>query len=225
MMVIVFDLDDTLYDEITFVQSGLRAVADFLALRYDLHAHEIYSSLLYELEHNGRGKVFNNVLQQLGIYSQQNVNMCLQVYRKHNPQIKLFDDASLFLNQAPLNSVYIVTDGNKLVQHRKIQALGLYEHPAIKKVYISRRFGIHNEKPSPYCFHKICEKEDLEPEKIVYIGDNPAKDFVGIRPLGFRTIRIMRGNHKSVKSQANHEAEYQIDTLHELPNVLNMMTK
>ncbi|WP_172196394.1 HAD family hydrolase [Saccharibacillus qingshengii] len=220
MTIIVFDLDDTLYDEITFVYSGFREVARFLASSYSLSEDILYADMLCELEQSGRGKVFDAALQKAGIHSRENVGSCLKVYRQHVPQIELFDDARRFLDRSAPNSLYIVTDGNKLVQHRKVLALGLYDYPAIKKVYISRRFGVHNEKPSPHCFHLICAEEKVSANAVVYVGDNPAKDFVGIRPLGFRTVRIMRGNHKDVEREPHYEAEYRIHTLDELEDIL-----
>jgi putative hydrolase of the HAD superfamily len=52
----------------------------------------------------------------------------------------------------------------------------------------------------------------------VYVGDNPAKDFVGARALGWRTIRIRRaaGEHSLVEAQPGYEADQEIADLGEL---------
>ena len=68
-MVLVFDLDDTLYEELSFVRSGFGAVASYLSLRYKVREGTVYGSLLKELELRGRGSVFDRVLLQFGIYS------------------------------------------------------------------------------------------------------------------------------------------------------------
>lgn len=93
--------------------------------------------------------------------------------------------------------LYIVTDGNKIVQNNKIEALNLRKH--IKKDFITHRFGKKHSKPSTYCFEKIRKLENVNPEDIVYIGDNPNKDFVNIKELGFRTIRIKKVPLKGFK--------------------------
>jgi putative hydrolase of the HAD superfamily len=39
-MIIVFDLDDTLYEEITYVRSGFKAVANYLSKNYKIETTE-----------------------------------------------------------------------------------------------------------------------------------------------------------------------------------------
>lgn len=218
MKVVVFDLDDTLYPEMSYVESGLLAVARFLNGRYSINVDESLSIMLHELEENGRGKVFDRVLAHHQLQSRRLIKECLGIYRAHEPQIELSNDAVRFIEflQNKQVPIYIVTDGNKLVQLRKLKALGLYEHPAIRKCYISRRYGIKNEKPSPYCFLQICAREKVDPSEVVYIGDNPNKDFVGIKPLGFGTVRILSGGFSEVKKPKIFEADRIISTLDDL---------
>ncbi|MEK4239916.1 HAD family hydrolase [Paenibacillus sp. FSL H7-0714] len=220
MKVVVFDLDDTLYNEISYVESGFRAVAEYLYERYSSNVEESMSIMLNELKKNGRGKVFDRLLEYHLLYSRGRVKECLGIYRQHKPKIELFDDSKNCIENLSNQNIplYIVTDGNKMVQKRKLIALGLYEHPAIRRCYISRRFGIKNEKPSPYCFLQICTVEKVDPFDVVYIGDNPNKDFVGIKPLGFKTVRILRGGFASLTRPKHFEADIQIRSLDELYN-------
>ncbi|MDG0794586.1 HAD family hydrolase [Cohnella ginsengisoli] len=215
MRAYVFDLDDTLYDEMTYVHSGFRAVSSYLADTENIDAIECETRMRASLIAYGRGQVFDDVLASYGLLTRKSVNACLSVYRGHVPEIELSPDARACLKRLydAGKPVYIVTDGNKLVQLAKLRALGLYESPLIRRSYISRRYGLHNEKPSPYCFHKITLLEQASPADIVYIGDNPAKDFVGIKPLGFRTVRILRGSHREVLKPYAYEADFTIDTL------------
>ena len=224
MKVYVFDLDDTLYEERTYVESGLRAVAEDLAGRLSIDASECFMRLTDELEKNGRGRIFNSVLQSYGIYSMRLVRKCLSVYRGHQPVLDLLPDARRCLERLGGYPVYIVTDGNKHVQTAKLKALGLYDSAAIRKCYVTRRYGVHNEKPSPHCFQLICRREAVDPCDVVYVGDNPHKDFVGIRPLGFRTIRIVRGAHANVRKPDTHEADAEIRSLDELESALYRIT-
>lgn len=219
MTVLVFDLDDTLYEEITFVKSGFKAVAEYLSLEYKVSANGAFHNMWNALEKNGRGVVFNEVLRHYGMESHRNIRKCLSIYRYHTPRINLYPDAEKVLLSLMDKSTYIVTDGNKLVQHNKVQALGLY--PRVKKCFITHRFGRLNAKPSPYCFQKISQIENRPPADIVYIGDNPRKDFVGIRPLGYRTIQIRRGPYSSMTLNESFQADARIDRLTEIFEVLN----
>ncbi|MNI23645.1 Phosphoglycolate phosphatase [compost metagenome] len=218
MKVVVFDLDDTLYHEISYVESGFLAVAEFLYQQYSASVDESMDIMRKELQENGRGNIFDRVLEHYQLYSKGLVKQCLAVYRGHEPQIVLSDDAKRCIEffEQKRTPIYIVTDGNKLVQMRKLKALGLYEHPAIRKCYISRRFGIKNEKPSPHCFLQICAREKVQPGEVVYIGDNPNKDFVGIKPLGFKTVRILRGGFAALTKPSSYEAERTIVSLDEM---------
>ncbi|WP_201317857.1 HAD family hydrolase [Paenibacillus sp. EPM92] len=222
MTVVVFDLDDTLYKELTFVESGFKAVSFDLHNRFGLKPEETFQTMWLELQRHGRGKVFNCVLARYGLETKGNILHCLNIYRKHRPDISLYDDARRCLEELKAYPMYIVTDGNKLVQQSKLQALGLYDHEFIRHCYITRRYGIKNEKPSPHCFMKICEREQVDPKDVVYIGDNPNKDFVGIKPLGFRTVRIIRGAFSELIKPNDYEAEHQIESLDELANLLGL---
>jgi putative hydrolase of the HAD superfamily len=212
-MVIVFDLDDTLYNEVTFVQSGFRAVANFLFKAHTIAVNESYLFMAEQLK-QGRGRIFDEMLQYFGIFSKKLVLQCLYIYRSHTPDIKLNEDAIACLERLKDFPVYIVTDGNKLVQKKKLVALGLYN--TVKFCFITHRYGVKNAKPSPHCFLKICEQEKVKPQEVAYIGDNPHKDFVGIKALGFKTIRIMRGHFKDVVKPAEFEAHCQIQSLNEV---------
>jgi len=219
--VIVFDLDDTLYPEIEFVQSGFAAVSEYFFSLYPKHSKEsLYTMMLQELEENGRGKVFDVVLEYLGCKSKKMIRKALSIYRFHTPTLTLPQESLEILEYYSSQNIplYIVTDGNKIVQNNKIQALDVA--PFIKTSFITHRYGKIHAKPSPYCFVKIAQKEGVKYEDIVYIADNINKDFVGIKKLGFRTIRIKQGMFlKTQKSQEFH-AECEIERLLELKKIL-----
>ena len=117
-MIIVFDLDDTLYDEITYVRSSLFEVALYLSEKLLISKDIIYTNLNEVLEINGRGKVFDIVLTNYGIYSKTEIKRCLSVYRSNTPKIKLFDHAISCLERFKDYHKYLVTDGNKMVQEK-----------------------------------------------------------------------------------------------------------
>lgn len=213
-MVLVFDLDDTLYDELTFVQSGFDAVSAYVHSKYKVRKNTVFTRLNSLLINKGRGVIFNDMLEELGVFSKKEVQKCLSVYRLHKPKIHLWPEANDCLKRFKKIPLYIVSDGNKIVQYNKIKALRLAT--MVDKYYITHQYGIAQAKPSPYCFLKIAEKEKEDVSNIVYIGDNIRKDFVGIKPLGFRTLRVKTGQYVNVKKEKKFEAEYQINNLSEL---------
>ena len=213
-MILVFDMDDTLYDEMTFVKSGFRAVSRHLATTFGAPEEAAYQLMLEELNRNGRGRIFNVVLEKYAKATKANIKKCVTVYRLHQPEIQLNKDTLRCFERFSSYPLYVVTDGHKMVQHNKVVALGLYEK--VKKVFITYRYGLKHSKPSPYCFNKIVERGKCRPQDVVYIGDNPKKDFVGIKPLGFKTIRIKTGGFKDLAVSDEKKAHLSIQTLDDL---------
>ncbi|MFW3345780.1 HAD family hydrolase [Aliarcobacter butzleri] len=220
--VIIFDLDDTLYDEIDFVKSGFKEVSKYFSQKYNFEYEIFYQLLFKNLEKFGRGKVFDKVLKYFNIYSKKNILKAVSIYRTHKPSINLPQNSIYILNYFnKINiPIYIVTDGNKIVQNNKIEALKLRKY--IKKDFITHRYGIKYAKPSTYCFLKIAKLEKIDLGKIAYIADNPNKDFINIKKLGFRTIRIKQGMFKNLKKTEEYEAEINIKSLKELKNIIKV---
>ena len=218
-MVLVFDLDDTLYRELTYVKSGFWAVAEYLSDSSILDKNEAFDKLNYFLEKEGRGNVFNSVLESYNLLSKRKVKKCLSVYRTHQPSIKVDNSALKCLKRFADYPKYLVTDGNKIVQRNKVEALQIEKY--FKKIFLTHNYGLKHSKPSPYCLIKIAEKEKLsEYSQIIYIGDNPNKDFIGIKPLGFKTIRIRQGMFEALTLDKKHEAHIEIKNLSEIDNNL-----
>ena len=219
-MIIIFDMDDTLYDESKYVMSSMDAVAKYLSEKYLFNKEIVFKNSILELETNGRGKVFDAVLKKYGIYSKKEVLKCIGVYRRNIPQIKLFDEASMVLRQLSDLPKYVVSDGNKLVQSMKADALGLDKY--FKKIVLTHRYGVKHAKPSSYCFSIIKDIENCEWSDLVYIGDDPNKDFVQLNSLGVRTIRVHTGRFIKQKAKEGFDANYHINDLSELNLVLGI---
>jgi putative hydrolase of the HAD superfamily len=218
-MILIFDLDDTLYDEMSFVDGGLAAVARHGATKWGWNEKKSYDLLRKILAREGRGKVFDCWLTMHGRWSKGRVADCVKVYRHHRPNLTLFPAARRFLDGygggAPL---YLVTDGHKIVQGNKVDALAL--RSKFKRVFLTGQYGAFAAKPSTYCFERIRSIERCDWQHMVYVGDNPVKDFVGLNPLGALTIRVLTGGHRDLKVRRNQDAAVTIDDLDALPDVL-----
>lgn len=218
-MIIVFDLDDTLYSEIEFVKSGFLCVSKILSSVVKQNESKIYNELLTIMQREGRGRVFDTYLAHHNIFSKKLLKQLVTEYRKHKPKIALPLESSIILQELQLKySLYLVTDGHKLVQENKILALGL--QPYFKRVFITHRYGLAASKPSLKCFEIIKNSEGVEWNKIVYVGDDPNKDFVNLKKVGAKTIRKKTGRFATLLLDMNHEAQWQITKLVELHSLL-----
>ena len=217
-MIIAFDLDDTLYPEREYVDSGLAAVARLGAARYGLPEGPSLETMRAILRREGRGQVFDLWLEPHGLASRSRVAECVRAYRHHAPSIRLDPGVRAMLQRLSPWPLYIVTDGHKVAQDRKVEALGL--RPLVKRVFITHRHGVARAKPSVYCFERIRRLESCAWDEMVYVGDNPAKDFVNLNPLGVHTVRVLTGMHRDAVAAPGHEAKYVIEDLSKLDATL-----
>ncbi len=217
-MIIIFDLDDTLYEEKSFVFSGLKAVSHYIEKNFGHNSLSTYKELRNILDEFGRGAVFDKWLSQKALLSKSRVRKLLSVYRKHKPRIVLPRESVGTLLSLKDFPKYIVTDGNKIVQRNKVLALGIDEF--FNGVYITHRFGLENAKPSLYCFDKIRQREGAKWNDLVYVGDNPNKDFVNLNSVGVRTIQVMTGPYCKDKVNKSYQAMESINNIAELPSIL-----
>jgi putative hydrolase of the HAD superfamily len=213
-MILAFDLDDTLYEEITYVKSGFKAVSHLLYKQYKIPIEASYSFMEEYLYVHGRNKVFDALLAKFQLFNKKNVEKCVYFYHLHKPLLKLDPAAKSCIQRFKNISKYVVTDGNKIVQGNKIVALGLDD--LMSFCFITHHYGIRHAKPSPYCFQKICKRENVDSSEVIFIGDNPHKDFIGIKPLGFKTVRILKGAYKNLKLDKKYEAHTTVDSLDEI---------
>jgi putative hydrolase of the HAD superfamily len=218
-VILIFDLDDTLYDESRFVEGGLKAVARLGQARWDWDAAKSLETLQEILAGEGRGAVFDRWLQGHEAWSRGRVRDCVRAYRHHTPEIELFPAARRMIDRyRSRGPLYLVTDGHKIVQRNKVEALGLW--PDFRRIFITHRFGVAAAKPSTYCFERIRAEAGCAWSEMVYVGDNPAKDFVNLTPLGVTTVRVLTGIHSKVPALPGHDAQFTIPDLNGLPDAL-----
>lgn len=219
-MILIFDLDDTLYEERLFVESGLRAVARFGAEAFDLLPWEAsYARMKQLLRDEGRGRIFDTWLLEHGLKSQKRVAQCVKVYRHHMPDITLpCLHREILKSLGTLTPTFLVTDGHKIAQQRKIEALDIAD--LFDRVFITHRFGVCHAKPSLHCFDIIRRSLNTQWEQLLYVGDNPAKDFVNLNKMGSTTVRVRTGAHAATEVPPGFEARHQISRFPDLVPLL-----
>jgi putative hydrolase of the HAD superfamily len=215
--VLVFDLDDTLYLERDYVLSGLGAVGAWARERLGLVEYGTF--LRRKFEAGARTKLFDDCLRDLDIDPTPSlVGRMLAVYRQHRPIIELAPDAADFLtNIAPHIAIGVITDGYLDAQRRKIRALDLYRR-GVSLGICTDRWGRAHWKPDRRAFLHMQEYFGLANHCFTYVADNPVKDFIAPKALGWRTIRIVRpGRIDHADHPARHcDAQRVIENLGEL---------
>ncbi len=208
-MVVVFDLDDTLYPEMEYVRSAYRAIA-----RY--HGQGLLKRML-------EAPTPRAAFDSTGI----DIDKVLDIYRNHMPDIKL-PWQSLYVLARLSNmgcQLGLVTDGRSVTQRNKIRSLGLCRFMRHDLIMISEEIG--SEKISGVAMSEIMR---LTPGEVgyIYVGDNPAKDFLAGRRLGWTTVCLMNGGRGENLFSQNigqipdeYKPDFVVDSLLELEKILN----
>lgn len=191
---VFFDLDDTLISEREYTQSGLMAIATYLGLCYSISKFELYEEL-WNLYQTSPKKVFNRWFnfREIG-YNEGKIHFLIDVFRKHNPVINFYPDVISTVKQLKSQGIEvgIITDGYKESQRKKIIALKATDF--FDYIYITDEYGKDYWKPNTKIFEIIKEELKFSYDEIIYIGDNPKKDFHFKKSLGVKCFRIIRPN-------------------------------
>ena len=223
---VVFDLDDTLYDEIEYCKSGLAAVSELLAhTSVSQSAGRIFACLWGEFAAGNRSRTFNAALDALDIdYDDEQIQELVDAYRSHVPKITLPVDTREVLSELKADyTLALLTDGFLPAQQLKVQALGLEKY--FRTIVYTEQLGRAYWKPSAAGFEKIIEDLDEEAARMVYVADNEEKDFIAPNQLGFSTVQVIRPGriHPSVAAESGAAAQHIIRQISRLPALLKTL--
>ena len=181
----IFDLDDTLYPEKSYVRSGYKVISE------EYHHIDNMQEKLWNVFLCG-GRAIDEVLEAEGILSSYEKEKCLNIYRFHKPEISFYDgvyDMLISLRKRG-KKIGIITDGRPEGQRAKIEALGL-ENLVDEIIVTDELGGIEFRKPNSAAFEKMQKLMNVSFYGMAYVGDNIKKDFVAPEKLGMRSIHFV----------------------------------
>ena len=183
-LVVVFDLDDTLYAERDYRRSGARAVARTIRR---LFGPDVEPALVACAEDRD-SDLLGEACRLAGLPDRVKETL-LWVYRLHEPELALDPSTRSTLDALRGLGAHlaVLTDGRAVTQRLKLAALGLQDLPA----YVSEEWG--SEKPDALRFLRVMS--DHPGRRCAYVGDNPDKDFVAPRALGWSTFQLRHRPH------------------------------
>jgi putative hydrolase of the HAD superfamily len=187
---VVFDLDDTLYLERDYVRSGFRSLEAWAKINLGLDDFCLRAWTLFNA--GARGNIFDRILIKAGIEPDRNtIQTMVDLYRGHIPDIQLAADAADCL-QDVRDQVHLalVSDGPEQSQRNKIKALGLER--SFEAVILTAALGSGYAKPHLKAFLDVQKYFGPAVQQYTYVADNPIKDFIAPRNLGWKTIRVRR---------------------------------
>jgi putative hydrolase of the HAD superfamily len=224
---IIFDLDDTLYDEMQFVRGGFKAVASCISKQNNLDQKVVYHTLLDVLEKHGRGQTFDITLEKLSLCNMHSIPKLVEIYRTHEPHLSPYLEVKNVLATLKIQGykLGLITDGDANVQRRKIESLQIKNY--FDCMIFSDKYGVEKRKPDFFPYQKAMKELKISAREAIYVGDNPHKDFVNAKKMEISAVRILRGAYKNATVSEEYDASYKIENLADIFTILsrNFLTR
>ena len=189
---VVFDIDDTLYHERNYVRSGFDHVAA-LVERSPGEGEALKRWLMDAFEAGVRGNTFNRLLETFPTIAER---FSVELASGVQSTLEALRTAGLRLGA--------ISDGPLASQRAKADALGLQRW--LDPIIFTDALGPGQTKPGIAAFEAIGGRWALPPDSLVYVGDNPEKDFAGPRALGWLTIRLREPGQLRYRLEPEAEA-------------------
>lgn len=222
---IVFDLDDTLYPERDFARSGFEAAGRWA--QQTLGVDDLAADMLALLDAGHRGNLFGMALKAKHPHATaEEVAGLHAAYRNHKPiGLTLFEDGAFALaHYASKGEIGLITDGHHVMQSAKVRGLGIggrFTHIIYTDTLAP---GRAMAKPHARAFEVMQATLGRPGDRFVYIGDNPAKDFVAPNAMGWISVWIDRpaGIHDGAEVAPGGQPQHTVKSLSELPALLGV---
>ena len=191
MIVVAFDLDDTLIPEILFIKSGIRYIASYISEKFPcIPQMRIVGAMdTAMLTRRNHYAALETLLSDYGIADAIDMKQIVAEFRAHRPDASIYhlapsmENMLLDLKNKGIKTS-LITDGRSITQRNKIEAAALYRFFDSSDIFISEETGY--DKLSPSSFLQVMKK-NADAKEYHYVGDNPKKDFLHPSKLGWKT--------------------------------------
>ena len=222
---IIFDIDNTLLDFMTMKSNAINAAVDgMIANGLDIEKETAVKQIfdIYNFKGYEHQKVLNEfITNTIG-------NIDYKMLAAGIVEYKLAKEASLSLYPGVKDTMINLSNfGLKLgilsdapSREAWIRMYILKIHKIFDQVVTFDDTGFH--KPAKEPFVKIKELLDVEYHQCLMVGDWPERDIKGAKQLGMKTAFAKYGATEIIN---NSGADYELDTIHELIDIIRTENK
>jgi putative hydrolase of the HAD superfamily len=184
----IFDLDDTLYPYDTFVDSGFRAVSQYVSTVSDARASDVADFLRTLRQGADRGREFQVLCRAYGL-APSVVPTLVEVFRCHLPAVQLATGAATTLQALRAGGwgLAVLTNGHVAIQRRKVRALGV---EALVDCVVYAEDHAAGGKPAPEAFEAVVARLRVSPSRAVMVGNDLEADISGAARAGLHAIHL-----------------------------------
>jgi len=216
-----FDLDDTLYDCSEQLAEEGRLLAAEAMVRLDLAASaEEALDLQVEMTDafSSRTQVFEKIVRRAG-REPALVGELIEIYNSGSLDgITSFPGVAELLQSWRERGIrlFLVSDGIRERQHKKVCALGL--DGLFDEIVIT---DASEEDFKESVFLHLMRKHDIVPREAIVIGDRIDREIRAAKRVGMITVRVLQGDYRYILPQSERDvALYKIADISDLDNVL-----
>ncbi len=227
---VFFDIDDTLFSTTVFADKARRAAVDAM-IRAGLKASreaclKELTEVITEFSSN-HSSHFDKVVQRLPGQASRGVNPAVVVaagvvayHETKWRELQVYDDVYEVLSWLADKPVLrgIVSAGWTIKQAEKLIRLKIYDFLTPNAIYFTEQIGI--SKPNPKLYRRVVSDLELDPARVVYVGDNPTHDIDPANAEGLITVRSQRSG-RYASHQGATEPNYVIRDFYELREILS----
>jgi HAD superfamily hydrolase (TIGR01509 family) len=232
--VLLFDLDDTLFNHShCFKKAVKEIVIDHKNLKH-LDGEEFFTSFL-----KNNNKLWNEFQTKELSFQEFSLKRLMMTFNQFfvsisHEEIRRIDEnyhenylrnivpdpeMNKFLKQ--LKDTYqmgIVTNGTSYNAYKKVRRLGLDKYFKKGHIIISEEAG--HSKPHPQIFNHVLERFKINPEKMLFIGDNYYTDICGAHSAGMDTLWV---NHFDVDPPLEYVPTYSVKNIFDVRKVIRII--
>ena len=224
---IFFDLDRTLWDFETNSEVTLRQLYTDFNLKEFIPSQETFLST-YKEKNNALWALYRKGCLDSNILKQRRFYETFLVYGIDKPELaqtfgrlyleKLATQKQLFPGTielldylSPKYPLYILTNGFKEVQHKKLENINLKKY--FTGIFTSDEIGF--PKPNSGFFAFVLKKTKMTPDRCIMIGDDLDADILGAKQSGIKGIYFNpnRREHTEI-------VDYEVTCLTEIKEIL-----
>ncbi len=221
---LVFDLDDTLFDAQVWQLAALQAGADLRGLNPEASQRVISD---YELRQNLLDPSLYNALLQASSQSDSGVNIralhdAVQSYSgQGHTWLPYPGVVESLLAAGKLYRLVLLCDGRQETQRSKVEALRV--EPLFHEVIYSDELdGPRCRRPDPRGLEHCALRLKLDPGSILFIADDPVRDFACARLIGMPSCRVFTGPHRRRHyPDRESRADFELTSAARLPELLS----
>ncbi len=212
---VLFDLDGTVLNRDASLLKFIDNQYDRLGGWLGHIPKEEYISRFVELDCRGyvwKDKVYEQITNEFRISNISSETLLNDYMTEFRNNCTPFPHLLRTLGELKKQSIRlgIITNGKGAFQMNNIRALGIEKY--FDTILVSEKEGI--QKPNPEIFHRALRRLNTSADKSIYVGDHPENDVNGAKQIG------MIGIWKRDKQWKNVEADFMIDDLHELVDIV-----